>query len=429
MLFRSDINGGTLDVDSTDVDASKLVAGQSLRFTVMKSTDGLTGLFGEVAGVNSLFSLTQNSDNFNLFVDLQYANETPFSFYGDNDNIGEVAYVLNWATERNPGFVQKLIEMNDTQIGLWLDRARGSEIVTEGMAMTMHSPWKHAWSRLGIGRAITKDSNRGWAAGIARDSDISSDGNARSHETYRRGIVAGYDHMVTDNILLGAHMLYADDVIDSAGNRLEGEDMTFAVYASTWAGNWLRADGFAGYGIQDYGYRRFDASGRHDGQYDGRALYGSLQLSTPLKPTSNIVMGPILGIDYQRTKVDSITERGAVDGQLISESEHDVLTARIGVAAQALVADRVQWKGRLDYGRHIDGDNRPEISTRFESLMESPEMRLRGVNLRREYVEASAGFEVFVDSKKHFSAFGDYEYKHAGRENSHGGRFGTMIRW
>ena len=424
-----DIAGGTLDVDSANVDTSKLVSGQSVRFKVMESTDGLTGMFGAVTGANKLFSLTQNRSNLNLFVDLQYVSETPFSFYGDRHNIGEVAGVLNWAAQENPGFIQRFAGMDDTQIGAWMDGARGSEIVADAMTTALHSPWQHAWSHLGIGRLVTRDSNRGWVAGIARDADVSSDGNAHSYETYRRGAVVGYDHAVTDDVLLGAQMLYADDVLDSTGNRLEGEDMTFAVYTSAWVSEWLRADGFVGYGIQDYGYRRVDASGWHNGQYDGRSMYGSLQFSTPLALAANVTVGPMFGLDYQRTKVDSITEGGSTDGQLISESEHDLLTARIGVAAQALVADKVQWKGRLNYGRHIDGDNRPEIGTHFASLAGSPEMRLHGINLSREYVEASAGIEVFVDSRKHLSAFGDYEYKHAGYENSHAGRFGIVLRW
>ena len=430
-----DIVGGTLEVDSIGIDATKLVSGQALRFTIMESTDGLTGLFENLnwEKTNSILALTQYGDGFNLFVDLQYVNTTPFNHYSFNHNMGDVAGVLNWATQNNPGFVQDLIGMNDAQIGNWMDQTRGSEVAANALAMSLQEPWRHAWSRLGIGRVVTgiPSTNHGWIAGIAKDTDVSSDENSYGYEAHRRGFVAGYDHILADNMLVGMQLLYGDNVIESGTNQVDSTDMTFALYASAWTNDWLRADGFVGYGIQRSDYRRFDMSGWHNGRYDGNAVYASLQLSRPFKFNfaPGLVVGPVLGLDYQRANVDSFNESGMANNQRISAASHDVLTARLGVRANATVTDRMRWHGRVSYGKYLDGDNRPEVVSQFSSLSGAPEMHLYGVGLGGTRLEADAGFEVFIDSGKRFSAFGDYEYRHSGRENSHAGRYGLMLRW
>ena len=444
------INGGTLTANNLAIDATQMTGGQSLRFLVMQSSAGLTGQFGSLIwNRNSLFSLTQDStDNQNLFVDLTYTSTTPFSPYVNvhEHNMGEVSDVLNWATQHDPALVQALAGMTDAQIREWIDRTRGSEATADVLGRMLWKPWLPAYRHIDTGAnsmagrafgsrtapgAGDKGSgeSRGWVSVIGSKADLSSDGNARSYDVARRGIVMGVDHALNDRVVLGAQLAYVDHELDGGTERIDSEDLSFGLYASMTPMTGLRADAYLGYAILHHDYQRSGAPGaRHKADYDGKAFYASAQVSAPIEMRPGFTLGPVLGLDYQRAESEAFTEKGPANNQRVGKADHELLTARIGIAAQAQT-DKARWQARLDYGRHLNDQNRPEITSRFTASPGSPSMNLYGVETGRDYVEAGIGFEVALDAKKKVSLFGDYGYRHASHEKAHAGRLGISMKW
>jgi len=441
------ISGGTLNVNDAAVDTTLLAVGSPQSFHMMQAAGTLSGQFGNMVWQrNSLFNLTQdNPDGQNLYVNLAYANTTPFSPYAGKreHNMGEVSDVLNWATLNDPTFVQPLAGMSNAQIRNWIDQARGSEIVADALTLALWKPWQPAYSRLELRRANVSSpsdaglssragetgTTRSWINLVGGKTDVSSDGNARSYDIERRGVVLGVDHAINENAFLGVQFAYLDHQLDASwGNRINSQDFSVGLYASISPLELLRADAYLGYGWQDYDYRRTDMMGRHRARYDGNALHASIQVSTPINMRPGFTFGPVVGLDYQRATMEPFTEKGISGNQRIDRANHDILTGRIGLAAQAQMY-KVRWNARLDYGHYLNGKNRPEITSSFLDSPGSPEMNLYGINTGRDYVEAGVGFEIFLDPKEKVSFFGDYNYQHASRERAHSGRLGLSIKW
>ena len=440
------LSGGTLNINDAAVDATKLVGNQTLSFTVMETVNGLTGQFANLKWLNSLFVLDQDTgDGKNLLVHLSYADTTPFSRYGINHNTREVTRVLNWGMQNEPGLIQGLVGLTDAEIRGEIDRMRGSEMAADSLKLSFWKPWKYAFRQAGVRQgnspALSHRTNalasgagesgttRGWVNVLGSKTDVSSDGNARKYEVERRGMVLGVDHALNDRTILGAQLAYLDHELDGKrGRRIDSQDISVGMYASTIPVEGFRADAYLGYGWQDHDYRRTDLMGRHDADYDGKSLYASVQVSKPIGMRPGFTISPIVGLDYQRAKNKGFTEKGTSGNQRIESADHDLLTARIGISAQAQT-EKARWNARLDYGHHLGGKNRPEITSRFVGSPGSPSMKLYGVETGRDYVEAGVGFEVFLDAKKKVSLFGDYDYHHASREKVHSGRIGLSVKW
>ena len=168
------------------------------------------------------------------------------------------------------------------------------------------------------GRSI---SDTGWAEGF--------DGEAA-------GALVGVDYALSSNLKLGVALNYtnADADVDAGWGNVGIDSVQGHAYAS-YTGPKFFADALVGYADHDVDIERVGVIDTLSGHPDGHGFLAALR-GGYLLPASSLRIGPLLGLAYANTRVDSYTESGDdILAQRVEAQSLESLTLSAGLRVRA----------------------------------------------------------------------------------------------
>ncbi len=272
--------------------------------------------------------------------------------------------------------------------------------------------------------------NNFWADVTHVQSKIKSDGNSDEYGISRTGLLLGMDFQKQLNGRIGFLFGYFSPYLWQNNDRVEAEDYHAGLYFQK---NHQGTDwhGYFGYAHQEYNSRRFVNMGivdpaqfgleRYSGSTSGDSFNMSLEISRPRYYGSNVILRPLLGLDYYYTAQDGYRETGPAGGMFglrYGKAEYDQLFVRVGATLKR-ETDFTSMVLRAQYINQFETDAYPGGQAQFLHGG-SPTMNIRGVNLGRDYMNLGAGLNIFMNgARSRFLSF-DYDFNMSKRMKSHG---------
>ena len=209
-----------------------------------------------------------------------------------------------------------------------------------------------------------------WARGIGNWTSASSQGSAPGYSSSAGGMLAGLDHGITDNIVIGAAAGYTRTSLTqsdgSSGIIDTPRGMIYASYSPIPNFNFNAIAGFAYERITTA--RPVTALGAtavegHNGFEENLALQGAYSI-----PVDAYTIVPTLGMQYVHHAENKFSESGASGLSLSNGSTHiDSLQPIIGVTVirpfRTKGGTRITVEGKLTYSRELLSTNRNEVLT------------------------------------------------------------------
>lgn len=271
--------------------------------------------------------------------------------------------------------------------------------------------------------------NNFWFDATHLQAKIRSDGNSDAYGISRTGFLLGLDMQKQMSSRIGAVFGYFAPYLWQNSDRVEADDYHVGLYfQKKHLGTELY--GYFGYAHQDYDSTRYvDLSDlgssygreRYTGKTKGDSFSFSLELSRPRYYGCEYVLKPLVAVDYFHTTQKGYTETGSGSGLYAlqyDKAKYDQWFVRLGVN---LRKDACNYTGvlRVQYINQFGENPYPDGNARFAMVDGSPMMNIRGVDLRRDYLNCGFGVNLFLnDSRSKVLSF-DYDANMTRRMTAH----------
>lgn len=175
------------------------------------------------------------------------------------------------------------------------------------------------------------------------------------------GITAGAEYEAAGTIF-GAALNYSkgDAGIGGTGEA-EVSGMNLGVYAGWSGGGGGFAEGYAGYGWQNYDFEREAVIDEIEGESDGNSLVAGAKVGY-LFGTSGLRVGPVAGLSYAKIDIDGYTETGDPVLTLnVDDQDLKALVGSLGIEARGSYTGgglAVQPYASLTAEKDFEGDGR-----------------------------------------------------------------------
>lgn len=425
------------------------------------------GLIGQVA----MFGTTGDGS---LTMDLQFnkIGVADFAIWERlHGNIQDLAPVLDSAfseVRMDKSFLAlktAFDRMDTRELSEALDRMRGSELAADGLTIAMWKPWRATFMRLNedqlnaphvafvyekapvvsespepaskesagkvrgqLGTRRCSTSNF-WIEFMTQSADISADRFAHGYTTDRNGVIIGLDWKQHNTTTFGAVLHYTNPELRSKYGQIEADDWGMAFYFKQALRESLYLNAYFGFGHEVYRYSRNDIGGVAKGDYDGNALYMSSELVRPIVMTYGWTLLPLVGTDYQKTWVGAFNETGTLFAQRIDDGEMESLMVRLGLNSRWRLTQCFSVDTRLQYGHQFVGDTYGGVNSKFIGDVGGTTMRLRGVDVGRDWLNVGIGAQTYLTACQRFYIFASYDYDVNYKSNMHTGDFGFALQW
>lgn len=154
------------------------------------------------------------------------------------------------------------------------------------------------------------------------------------------GVTGGVEYEAMPGTIVGAALNYSKGSADiGASGEAEVNGVSLGIFAG-WSAGGAFAEGYAGYGWQDYEFEREAVIDEIEGESDGNAIVAGAKAGY-LFGMGNVQVGPVVGLQYAEVEVDAFTETG--DPVLTLDVEEQKLKALVGSVG-------VELRGNLDAG-------------------------------------------------------------------------------
>jgi uncharacterized protein with beta-barrel porin domain len=258
----------------------------------------------------------------------------------------------------------------------------------------------------------TQGNHEFWFEGYYQGGETNGDSNALGYKTSRGGMMIGVDQYFGDGLLTGLVFGYGNPRVYNSTGKIEADDFTFGVYSRLKVLG-IYANTFLGYGSQNYQLRQNQT--QHT-KFNGDSFYASLELFKPIYLRNDMLVSPLVAIDFQKSWSDGFNTNNAVP-LTVKKGEMDQTVLRLGVNSNYR-----NWRTRLQYGYQIAGDL---YSTSRTSITGSGNNRvLSGVNLGRHTFNAGFGGDFQFGIRT--ILFADYDLDLGERATAHTGQFGFV---
>ena len=181
--------------------------------------------------------------------------------------------------------------------------------------------------------------------------------------------------------------------------------------------------GYLGYAHQEYTASRYvtilnENSQHYTGNTTGDSFFASLEIATPRRTTTGLVVRPLLGMDYLLTAQNGYNEKGGIYALNYNRATYNQMFLRTGIhlKKETCFSSSVL---RLQYVYEALGCNAPESGAKFASVNGSPLMNVRGVNPGRHYLNAGAGLNLFLNGLQTRRLGADYGINVGKRTTEH----------
>lgn len=271
--------------------------------------------------------------------------------------------------------------------------------------------------------------NNFWFDAVHLQAKIRSDGNSDAYGMSRTGFLLGFDIQKQMSSRIGAVFGYFAPYLWQNSDRVEADDYHAGLYFQK---KYLGTDlyGYFGYAHQDYDSTRYvDLSGlgssygreRYTGKTKGDSFSFSLELSRPRYYGCEYVLKPLIAVDYFHTTQKGYTETGSGSGLYAlqyDKAKYDQWFVRLGVN---LRKDACNYTGvlRIQYINQFGENPYPDGNARFALVDGSPMMNVRGVDLRRDYLNCGFGVNLFVNGSRSKVLSFDYDVNMTRRMTAH----------
>jgi hypothetical protein len=267
---------------------------------------------------------------------------------------------------------------------------------------------------------------RFWADVTHIQTKARTDGNSSRYGISRTGLLIGMDHQKTGDTRIGSLFGYFAPYLWQDSDRIEADDYHFGMYFQKQR---LGTEfyGYLGYAHQEISSSRYidvsavdgSAPSRYTGNTSGNSFLMNFEISKPRYYGSNMVVRPLIGLDYYYTSQNGFAEDGAgIFGLRYDRANYDQLFLRFGMNFKAETF-RSSKTFRIQYINQVGGQAYPDSVSYFVGG-NGTSMNIRGVNLGHDYLNLGFGLNVFRDPALNRSLSFDYDANMSRRMTSHG---------
>ncbi|MDR2438296.1 MAG: autotransporter domain-containing protein [Planctomycetaceae bacterium] len=412
-------------------------------------TGQLNTIFNNTKGLIKREAVISTDSNENYVMDLKY-NAIPLTVYADEHhftkNQGALAAYFEQTFNRweHENFELELMKLNDTELDIMFDDLAGAAIHAEAKHLALTNPYRiiarygnrqnENTQRYNYKTLIrsqcskrTPSTQQLWFTVQHREIEQQSDGNAPQFNISRTSMMLGGDWKMTPELLIGGVFGYGNPKLFQVGNEIKAEDYTFGIYAQTKLNTHLILNGFFGYGNQSYQGKRRTLNTLVHSDYDGNAVFSTLELIRKLTISNNIVLLPTLAADYQQARTEDFIETKSDLLQYhFKNSNIDQFIIRFGLNSRWNVSKNIDWETRLQYGRRLDNNKGTQIQSTIADSSAAP-MRLYGVNGGRDLFNFGFGGQYRFGKSDRITAFGHYDFDRWNRSKSHTAELGFFL--
>jgi outer membrane autotransporter protein len=277
---------------------------------------------------------------------------------------------------------------------------------------------------------VVMNEHRFWFEGIHVQENIRSDDHSDGYGVSRTGFLLGMDSLRTRSSRVGVILGYFSPYLWQGNDRIEVDDYHAGFYFQQHHRG-IEFCGFLGYAHQEYtGSRHVDLSAldaayvheRYRGKTRGDSFFVSLEASKPYRYSYNYVLRPLIGLDYTLTRQKGFSETGSGAGLFAlrySKADYDQLFLRLGLNLRKELHLYTAML-RAQYINQVGGKPYPSANAQFLSVTNSPAMSLRGVDMKRDYLNLGVGSQMYLNSARSKLLSFDYDANLARRMTSHG---------
>ena len=311
-----------------------------------------------------------------------------------------------------------------------LQAAMAGELVGNAARMVMGSPHRTLFRQLDALPAHTPAANR-TMRGQTKSSPSSfrlwfnpyvqsekGEADSTTYDGYsltRAGFMIGGDTNLTNQIVTGVAFHYGGPTVKSDLGKIEADDYMIGAYVRVPVCWQITANGMIGYGFQKYTYN--GSGGKID--FDGNAIFGSLELLRPFSFQSTYHLTPVVGLDFQSIGMDDLSVTlPTLGGMPINPDGLDTVMVRLGLQGACF-----NIRGRVQYIRQVSGDDFMASSI---SLGGTP-ATVRSVQWGKDWVNVGLGYD-FVQIKN-FRLSADYDLDAGKNVTSHIGSVSAVLTW
>lgn len=390
----------------------------------------------------------------NKFMDLVYETLTVSEFADKNDlehNETEASKGLDDAFANGDfGELSDYLYSLETadEVRNVIDQMRGSELYADAQMLSMWRPWRKVFGQLYDSCCVPcfddcPEENRGgttlgqpqqlrgysvWVDVYHQYVDLHSDLNARDARTNRTGTLVGLDAPIGYFSKLGVVLGGSNPYVKNKFGKIESEEFTVGLYSKSHFGDSSYLLGFLGYSRDDFEAKRYCLGETYESDANGDALYLSFEYVRPVC-RQNLVLFPMIALDYQQSWVGDFKETGGQYAQRTSNKSFGQMHARFGLDSKIYTSSRTNINTRLQYGYLMAGHTVAQTNTTFVNSPKSGPMNLRSSKIGRSYLNMGVGGDVYLGSAKRVKLFGDYDFEYTGNYRGHTGQFGVMVNW
>ncbi len=439
------------DANIAVINGPTLSAGQNVTIDqIITSTEALdetqlAGMLNKSTVLRSEEAVFSSDDVF-YYMGMAYASISVEAFAQDNGlrrNLQRLGALLDRAggDPAIAGFYDALYAMEDSDdIVAALDRLGAGEVAADALTIALWRPWQRTNKRLyqlmdeqyccettvyNVGRC-RPTSHQFWFEGQFVADNLSHSNDALAYHQRRSAMLLGVDKQLMNNFAIGAMFSYGQPRAYNRLAKVDAKDYTIGIYSQLHTHEYLYFNLFFGYGYQTYDYtNRLSGFGS---DYNGHALYGSIEAIRPIYCDSYMTLMPLLAIDYQQAWTDGFTDASAGQPAMAyGDGNMAQVLMRLGLNSRYRWLDRVHMTTRMQYALNFV-DRYGELSASFVDVPGMSTM-LRGAKMGRNLVNLGIGGEIFLGYNNRFRLSADYDFIYATRAISHSGFLGAEVKF
>ena len=231
----------------------------------------------------------------------------------------------------------------------------------------------------------------------------------------RAGLMIGGDMNLTQQIVGGLVFQYGNPSIKSDLGKITADDFMVGAYMKMTVYGQVTLNAMIAYGMQQYSYQGPGSKAA----FDGDAIFGSLELTSSFTVMSNLIISPIVGVDFQSLGMDDLTVPLPTLGRMAIQPEGlDTTAVRIGLQGECFRA-----RARAQYIRQVGGNDYMMSTIGLGGDMAS----LRSVQWGKDWVNVGLGCDLGQLNKIRFAV--DYDCDISKNTTSHLGSVKAVVTW
>jgi predicted outer membrane repeat protein/autotransporter-associated beta strand protein len=272
--------------------------------------------------------------------------------------------------------------------------------------------------------------NNFWMEIVHVQTKTKSDNNSGGYGISRTGALIGMDFQKKSTSRIGAVVGFFMPYLFQNQDKAEAEDYHAGLYFQKNIRS-IDFTGYFGYAHQEYDTRRYVNMGIIDpaygpewyrGKTNGDTFAMSLEMSKPRYYGKDIVLRPLIGLDYIETHQAGYTDKSDdvrnTFALIYNKVNYEQLFFRVGMNLKKETAGFASVF-RLQYINQVNSDPYSSGEARFVQSNSAILMNFRGVDLCRDYLNLGTSLNLFTDSSRSRLFSFDYDANMSRRTTSH----------